>query len=119
MKKLYFLFALIILVFACSPKTTAPARQDMTKAVPKVSYDTEVSALLLKSCAPCHYPAQDGKKKPFDSYEAAKNNITDIIARVELPQDDPKFMPFKLKKPALTAEEIALLKNWAKGGYSM
>ncbi len=117
MKKTYFLLAFAILLFSCSKKTTAPAttRQEV---VPQVYYAAQVAPLLEKSCAPCHYPAQDGKKLPLDNYDAAKKHAAAIISRVELPQDDPKFMPFKLKKPALTAEEIALIRNWAKGGYS-
>ncbi|MEQ1744405.1 MAG: hypothetical protein ABMA02_03195 [Saprospiraceae bacterium] len=112
------LLALAFTAFACSPKTAPTASQKPAPAVPKVSYAAEVSTLIQAKCAPCHFPSQQGKKEPLDSQAALQKNINDVIARVELPQDDPKFMPFKLKKPALTAAEIALLKNWAKGGFS-
>jgi hypothetical protein len=109
------LISMVFVGFACSPKTAPTASQKT--AVPKVTYAADISPLLLGKCAPCHYPSQQGKKAPLDNYAAVQSNINDIIMRVELPQTDDKFMPFRLKKPALTADEIALLKNWARGGF--
>lgn len=111
------LLCLAFVAFACSPKTAPTATEKPAPAVPKVTYAADISPLLQAKCTPCHYPAQNGKKEPLDSREAAQKHINDIIARVELPQDDVKFMPFKLKKPALTPDEINLLKNWARGGF--
>lgn len=116
MKHLSILFLAAVLVAACSPKT-APTKTPEAAPVPKVTYAADIAPLLLNKCAPCHYPGQQGKKLPIDTYEAAKQHLNEMIVRVELPQSDPKFMPFKLKKPALTAEEIELLKNWGRGGY--
>jgi uncharacterized membrane protein len=90
--------------------TTVKANESM------VSYESKIQPLIVQSCTPCHFPEQ-GKKKFLDTYAAAKSNIQDIIARVELPADDPKFMPFKSKKPALTAEEVDLLKSWVAQGF--
>ncbi len=119
MKHLFaLLLCLAFVAVACSPKTAPTSAEKSAPAVPKVTYAADISPLLLGKCTPCHYPAQNGKKEALDTYEAAQKHINDIIARVELPQDDAKFMPFKMKKPALTPDEIALLKNWARGGFA-
>ena len=48
----------------------------------------------------------------LNTYAAAKENITDILTRVQLPSEDIKFMPFKGKRAALTNQELELFKNW-------
>lgn len=111
MKYFFVLTAFSVLVFACSPKLAPSA------ATPKVTYLADIAPLLEKSCTPCHFPAQNGKKAPLDSYEQVEKYYNASIKRVQLPTDDEEFMPFKLKKPALTPEEIQLLQNWAAGGF--
>lgn len=81
--------------------------------VATVSYQKEVMPIIQASCTPCHFPP-DGNKTPFNSYDAVKGHIGDMIARVKLPVTDAKFMPFKSKKPALTTDQIALLEEWQK-----
>jgi hypothetical protein len=113
------LISLALFAAACAPKSGQKATPPLPPSppVPKVSYTTDISPILLGKCAPCHFPSQQGKKEPLDTYAAAKNQINEMIARAELPQEDIKFMPYKLKKPALTPEEITALKNWARGGF--
>ncbi|MCR8666879.1 hypothetical protein NO995_04245 [Aestuariibaculum sp. M13] len=84
---------------------------------PAVSYAKHIAPVMERSCTPCHFP-ENGKKKYLDTYGAVKNNIEDIITRVELPVTEKKYMPFKSKKPALTAEEITMLKKWVASGFS-
>ncbi|MCF8237795.1 MAG: hypothetical protein K9I85_06540 [Saprospiraceae bacterium] len=107
---------LAVLTFACTPKTASKIDSPAPADVPLVLY-ADISPILERSCSPCHYPDQDGHKEPFDSYANARRNLATMISRVELPQSDEKFMPFKEKRQALTAEEIMMLKNWASGGY--
>lgn len=107
-----------VFVIACSPKVapSSDAKAGKDKKMPSVSYATDIVPIMTRSCSPCHYPAQGGKKEALDSYAAAAKHAEAMIARVTLPQSDAKFMPFNLKKPALTAEEVALLKAWVEGG---
>ena len=114
MRKLTALLFFVVLVFACSRKTSVAKTE--TPSVPKVTYAYNVKAIMDKSCSPCHIPEQGGRVKSFDNYDSTSRHIANIIARVELPPTDPKFMPFKSKKPPLTAEEIATLKNWQASG---
>lgn len=114
-----YLFVCIALwIGACSPKTGASARsKSSAPAIPAVSYAGDIAPILVRSCSPCHYPSQQGKKESFETYAAARQHIDAMIVRVMLPETDARFMPFKNKKPALTEAEIALLKNWAAGGF--
>lgn len=71
--------------------------------------------VMQASCTPCHFPP-GGKKEALDSYEAVSKNIDAVIERIKLPQSDIKFMPFKLKKPALTDSAINVLVQWKEQG---
>lgn len=112
-------FAILALTVACSkkvaPTTTDAAKEEYTG--PKVTYSTDVSPIISRSCTPCHFPEMRGKKLPLDSYAAVKSSLAEMIRRVELPKDNLKFMPYDHKKQDLSAEEIEMLKNWARGGF--
>lgn len=82
-----------------------------------VSYDKDIKPIMIASCTPCHFP-DEGKKKYLDTYNAVASNIDDIIARVKKPQDEKGFMPFQLKKPALTEEQIMTLETWKATGMA-
>lgn len=76
-----------------------------------LSYKTDIAPILQASCTPCHFPPE-GRKEALNSYEAVKKHIAEVITRVKLPQTDNKFMPFKLKKPALSDSAINVLAQW-------
>jgi hypothetical protein len=113
-KSFLILCGLAVLTFACSRKVSSSGTGKYKG--PKVSYAATVKPLIEKSCAPCHIPSKGGNKADFDSYDASKKWIGDMITRVHLDPTDKKFMPFQSKKPPLTAEEIAVLENWQKSG---
>ncbi len=106
----------LAMIVACSKKTTAPASQK-TYQGPQISYASDVAPIIKRSCSPCHFPAQNGKKDPLDSYKSMQKEIIEVIARVEMDEDNIKFMPYKKKKQSLSKDEIKLLKNWAQGGF--
>lgn len=101
----------LTLQFCSSSKKAATAEASVT---PTVFYAKDIKPIMLAKCAPCHFP-ETGKKMPLDTYEAVRDNIQDILRRVQLPQDHMGFMPFKNKKEPLTAAEIQLLKDWVAG----
>jgi thioredoxin-related protein len=111
----FVLLASISLQFCGTPKNMN-TNAALKSAEPLVSYENQILPIMVESCTPCHFPDQ-GKKKFLDTYAATKSNIQDILMRVELPSDDPKFMPFKSKKPALTAEQVNMLKSWVAQGF--
>lgn len=94
-------------------KSTNKSTTSYTKVEKKVSYVKDIKPILETSCIPCHFPPQ-GRKEPLDNYANVKENISSIIERITLPQDDRKSMPPKNKKPALNDSLVAVLVNWQK-----
>src|SRR5687767_9551605 len=109
MKKILLLalVAVVILPFCTTSKKLSGANKNM----PLVSYEKDIAHVMKTSCSPCHFPPE-GKKEALDTYEAVKANIDDVLYRVQLPHDDPKFMPFKMKKEPLSDSLIQVLKLW-------
>ena len=114
-----FAFTLVTILFLqnCGSTKSAASTEKYITTGPDVSYVADVSPIMTKSCTPCHFPP-DGKKEALDSYESVKANIDYILSRVQLPESDVRFMPFKNKKPSLTKEEIDVLKRWAGKGFA-
>jgi hypothetical protein len=83
-------------------------------AVPKVTYQANISVLVAANCAPCHFPEKNGMKKPLNSYAAVKENIDSMLYRIQLNPTDKKFMPFKHNK--LNDSTIAVFKQWRNNG---
>jgi hypothetical protein len=115
MKKFTMLFLLvsIIALSFCTTSKKAVANKKMKEAT--VFYDADVAPIMMNHCAPCHFPPQ-GQKLPLNSYTAVHDNIDYILYRVQLPHDDPKFMPFKMKKEPLSDSLIMVLKTWKEEG---
>ena len=112
------LFVVLVLVLqVCKPSqtTTADASAKPAPVTNPVSYEKDIRPLMLERCTPCHFPDQ-GKKKMFDTYAATKADVNEIISRVKLNPEDPKFMPFKSKKPGLSEKEIQLFNDWLTQG---
>ena len=100
----------------CGSSKSATDGKDYITSGPMVSYEQDISPIMERSCAPCHFP--DGNKAPLNTYETVKENIDYVLSRIQLPEDNWKFMPFKNKKPSLTKEEIDMLKRWAGKGFA-
>jgi hypothetical protein len=108
MKKLIALSLLICLVAFQYCSSSRKLR-----ASPKVTYATNVQPILQASCTPCHFPPQ-GNKKPLNSYAAAKENIDDIIARIQKNPSDKGFMP--MRHPKLPDSTIQVFVRWKNDG---
>jgi len=90
-----------------SKKATAAAK-------PVIAYSSEVAPIIEAQCAPCHFPAKKGNKKPLDTYAALKENIDEVLVRIQLDSTNKKVMP--KMKPHLDEATIALIKNWKESG---
>jgi hypothetical protein len=104
----------MLLVFSWMLMNCNPSKKlaQKTGEAPAVTYVGDIKPLMERSCAPCHFPDQDGRKAALDSYATVSKNAEDILQRVQLPETDKLFMPFKNKKEPFTQEEIELLKQW-------
>lgn len=108
--KPFYIFMLLLLAFSlqfCKTSQKAIAKA----SIPMVTYAKDISPIISRSCSPCHFP-ETGKLKWLNTYEAARDNIVEILKRVQLNANDEGFMPFKHKKPGLTDGEIKLFKDW-------
>jgi hypothetical protein len=113
MKKLFTVsvVAISLLVFSnCSSgkKTTG-------KVIPKSTYTTDLSVVIMNNCAPCHIPVKGGFKKSYDNFDNVKTDIDEIIRRIELVPTEKGFMPFK-KTAQLPDTTIAKFKKWRDDG---
>src|SRR4051812_4503175 len=55
-----------------------------TASVPKTTYASNVSMVVMNNCTPCHIPAKGGNKKAYDNYASVKTDIDEIIRRISL-----------------------------------
>lgn len=108
-KILLSLIVILVITIQCNSAKTG-SLEKIPKEEP-LSFNKDILPIMQNSCTPCHFPPE-GRKKPLENYAHVKENIKDIIARVKLPKDDSKFMPFKNKKPALNDSLIAVLEKW-------
>jgi uncharacterized membrane protein len=116
-KLIYFLLIVLIiptLQFCKSSQIDKGTYDDKNNITP-VSYNNDILPLMTQKCTPCHFPDR-GKKKMLNTYLATRENIKDILYRVQLPATHEDFMPFKSKREPLTQEEIVLIKNWLSQG---
>ena len=107
-----------LLVVCCC--TIFPYCSITKKAAPSadaVSYAGDIAPMIQAHCAPCHFPDR-GKVKFLDTYASARNNIDEMIARVQLPADNEEFMPFKSKRDPLSESQIATLIKWKSQGMA-
>lgn len=115
--KVVSIFAILILFQFCKPSQLSTNSPTATTASVTVFYEKDIKPIMVASCTPCHFPEQ-GKKKMLDTYASTKENIEEIIKRLELPTTDEGFMPFRSKRPPLTADQVKLFQDWVKQGMA-
>ncbi|MDQ6610252.1 MAG: hypothetical protein M3Y85_10570 [Bacteroidota bacterium] len=111
MKKTLLILLLIIAAFFQFCSSTKKAQMN----VPSVSYAANVQPIIAMNCSPCHIPP-GGKEKALNTYEAAKTNADDMIARIQKSPDEKGFMPFK--HPKLSDSVINVFVQWKNNGFA-
>jgi uncharacterized membrane protein len=114
MRKIFGVLTLIALVIVLQNCHTSKKASTSTASA-TTSFERDILPVINNHCTPCH-ASPNGKVVHLDKYEGASHEINHMIKLVKLPADDPNFMPFKHKKPALTAEQIAMLEKWRDEG---
>jgi len=91
------------------------SKKSMAKtSTPKLTYSSDVKAVVAANCSPCHIPEKGGNKTALDSYDNLKTHIDEVIRRIELNPTDKGFMPFKRSK--LSDSTIAVFTQWRDEG---
>ena len=104
------MLASAMLLYNCSGSRKATA----SRPVP-YSYETNIRTAIESNCSPCHIPAKGGNKKAYDNFANTKNDIDEIIRRIELNPGERGFMPFR-GKARLSDSTIAVFKKWREDG---
>ena len=104
---LVLLTAMVFVLSFCTSSRKA------AKQPAKITYMANIQPIISTSCAPCHIPPQ-GNKKPYNTYEAAKGDIDEIIARISRNPGERGFMP--MRHPKLSADTIATFVKWKEDG---
>lgn len=111
MKKILVLTFIVAIVFAnCNP-----SKKIANVPPPKLTYETNLQAVIMANCVPCHIPAKGGFKKAYDNYTNVKTDIDEMIRRIELNPAEKGFMPFK-KTAKLSDSVVAVFKQWRADG---
>ena len=100
-------FSFILLFSYCSSSKKAAKTTPLT-------YDANLMAVISEKCTPCHIPEKGGKVKPYNTYEAVRADIDEIIRRISLNPGEKGFMPFKREK--LSDSTIAVFTKWKEDG---
>ena len=101
------LIAIVVLFQFCNPS------KKMNASHAAITYTANIQPLIIANCTPCHIPPK-GFKKAYNTYDAVKGDIDEILRRANLNPGDRGFMPFKHSK--LPDSTILVLSQWKAGG---
>ncbi len=107
-------FILITIVTAALVLANCGSSKKAVAAIPKLTYETNMQAVITTNCSPCHIPAKGGNKRPYDNFTNVKTDIDEIIRRIDLEPNVRGFMPMKGAK--LSDSVIAIVKKWKADG---
>ena len=120
MKKLPVLLFIVLISFfqyCGSSKKAAPGNATTTTANSpahsSLTYAVNIQPTIIANCSPCHIPPK-GFKTALDTYNAARENIGNIISRIQMNPGDRGFMPFKHEK--LSDSLIHIFVQWKADG---
>ncbi len=113
MKKIFMLSVLGTAVLFFSNCGTS--KKAASAPPPKLTYETNLQAVIQANCTPCHIPAKGGNKRPYDNFANVKTDIDEMIRRIELNPGDRGFMPFR-KSAKLSDSTINVFKQWKADG---
>jgi hypothetical protein len=115
-KRVFYLLLLVLTMTLSFCTTTKKAASGDADHKVMYTYEADIAPLMVQHCTPCHFPGR-GKMKFLDTHKAVKDNIDNIIYKVELPVGTDGFMPFK-SAVALSEDQIKTLKGWRDSGMN-
>jgi mono/diheme cytochrome c family protein len=111
--------AMMIVAASAAPRLNDSQSQSTQPGVPAPNFAHDVAPILYQNCVSCHRP---GESAPFSllNYSDAKKHAQQI-ASATASRAMPPWLPAAgygefAGEHRLTADEIALIANWVKGG---
>lgn len=80
-----------------------------------VTYNKNIKTIVDANCVVCHSPTGSASFQPFTNYNQVKNNIDNIINRIQRPNGDPQKMP---QGGSLSANQIDFFIKWKADGLN-
>lgn len=112
MKKIIFLLSIAALSLACESRTYEEI-SDQTPAPVVVKYTADVKPIVDANCISCHNSTGAASYFPLTSYSQVKNNIDNVIDRIQRVNGDPLKMP---QGGALSPSQITIFTKWKADG---
>jgi hypothetical protein len=104
----------------------APLARVASAAEPKVSFTRQIKPILAGKCFACHGPDEGERQADLrldvrevavgTAIEPGKSAASALVERITTDDADLRMPPTGSKKPAVTPEELALLKRWIDEG---
>ncbi len=101
-----FLATVVVFEFCSSSKKAQ-------KATSETTYTSDIQNVVATHCSPCHV-GSGARQKRLDSYDGVKNNISEILRRIQLNPGDKGFMP--MRHPKLPDSTIQIFAKWRNDG---
>ena len=114
MKKIIYTSGLILFITSCESRTYEEI-SDNTPITQTVRYEAEIKPIINANCISCHSAGGSASFQPLTSYNQVKNNIDNILDRIQRPNGDPQKMP---QGGSLSASQINLFIKWKADGLT-
>jgi|694.fasta_scaffold03351_20 hypothetical protein len=111
MNRNYFVAVFSVFV-VCS--CTNDSIDDLTQPADVVTYTNQVRAIIETNCIGCHGNTSPLGNLSLTNYNQTKNNINNIIDRIQRPQGATGMMP--LGQTRLPEGSISIIKKWRDDG---
>jgi uncharacterized membrane protein len=113
MKKIVYIMPLVAILISCESRTYGEISDSIPIITQTVSYNVEIKPIIESRCMGCHSVGGPGSVLLLTNYEQTKNNIDNIIDRIQRPAGASGRMP-----PAapLSQSQINFFTQWKAGG---
>lgn len=112
MKKIIYISGLILFISSCESRTYEEI-SDKTPIAQTIRYETDIKPIINANCISCHSAGGPASFQPWTNYSQVKNNIDNILDRIQRPAGDPQKMP---QGGSLSASQINTFIKWKADG---
>lgn len=112
MKKIISIFSVIFLLTACESRTYEEISAEPPIAE-TITYTQDVKPIVDANCIVCHSAGGAASFQPWTNYTQVKNNIDNILNRIQRPAGDPQKMP---QGGSLSPSQIEVFIQWKNNG---